>query len=205
MALRPDEVNPFIAALLTNGLVFQAFHQHLIMLTPPVWFVHFRGVGEPLDLARQIRAALDVTHTPLPQYAPPHPTTPLDPEKLARILHGEAEVGDQGIVTVTVPRTTDVQIEGVPLKPATGNATSIEFKPLGDTTAAVVPDFAMTADEVNPVVQRMLVDLGWFQGCLYNQETAEQPQLYFDHMLKVGDAYALAREIRQGLDLTQSE
>jgi Domain of Unknown Function (DUF1259) len=39
MALRPDEVNPFIAALLTNGLVFQAFHQHLIMLTPPVWFV----------------------------------------------------------------------------------------------------------------------------------------------------------------------
>ena len=51
----------------------------------------------------------------------------------------------------------------------------------------------------------MLVDLGWFQGCLYNQETAEHPQLFFDHMLKVGDAYTLAREIRQGLDLTQSE
>jgi hypothetical protein len=45
---------------------------------------------------------------------------------------------------------------------------------------------------------------GWFVGCLYNQETSETPQLYFAHMLKVGDAYALAREIRRGLDLTHS-
>src|SRR5439155_16774525 len=139
------EVYPFIAALLTQGLVFQAFHQHFIMLTPPVWFVHFRGVGEPLDLARQIRAALDVTHIPLPQSAPPPPpTTPLDPEQLARLLHGEAEVGEQGVVTVTVHRTTGVRIEGVPVQPETGISTSIEFQPLGGTTAAVVPDFAMT-------------------------------------------------------------
>jgi hypothetical protein len=41
--------------------------------------------------------------------------------------------------------------------------------------------------------------------CLYNQETDEHPQLYFDHMLKSGDAYELAREIRRGLDLTDSE
>jgi hypothetical protein len=46
---------------------------------------------------------------------------------------------------------------------------------------------------------------GWFQGCLYNQETDEHPQLYFDHMLKVGNAYALAAEIRRGLDLTASD
>ena len=32
----------------------------------------------------------------------------------------------------------------------------------------------------------------------YNQETDEDPQLYFDHMLEVGDAYALAQEIRHG-------
>jgi hypothetical protein len=45
---------------------------------------------------------------------------------------------------------------------------------------------------------------GWFQGCLYNQETNEHPQLYFDHMLKVGNAYQLAHEIRRGLDLTDT-
>ena len=51
----------------------------------------------------------------------------------------------------------------------------------------------------------MLIDRDWSQGCLYNQETAEQPQLYSDHMVKVGDAYQLAAEIREGLDLTASE
>jgi hypothetical protein len=50
----------------------------------------------------------------------------------------------------------------------------------------------------------MLNQLGWYQGCLYNQETNEAPQLYFDHMVKTGDAYQLAAEIRQGLDLTDS-
>jgi hypothetical protein len=51
----------------------------------------------------------------------------------------------------------------------------------------------------------MLLANGWYQGCLYNQETDEAPQLYFAHMLKTGDAYALAREIRSGLDRTASE
>jgi hypothetical protein len=55
-----------------------------------------------------------------------------------------------------------------------------------------------------PVV-RLMRQLGWFQGCLYNQETNEQPQLYFDHMLKAGDAYVLAHEIRRGLDLTHAQ
>jgi hypothetical protein len=44
----------------------------------------------------------------------------------------------------------------------------------------------------------------WFVGCLYNQETNEHPQLYFSHMLKTGDAYALAHEVRRGLNLTAS-
>lgn len=49
----------------------------------------------------------------------------------------------------------------------------------------------------------------WFQGCLYNQETNqetnEQPQRFFDHRVKEGDAYQLAQEIRSGLDLTRSK
>jgi hypothetical protein len=204
MALTEEETNPFISALLKNGLVFQAFHQHL-PTHPQVWFIHYRGVGDPLALARAIRAAIGVTHTPLPQMPPPHPTTPLDPERLAKILHGDATVGDEGVVTVTVPRSHGVILGGVEASPEAGISTVIEFKPHGASNADVVPDFSMTSKEVGPVVNRMLVKLGWFQGCLYNQETAEQPQLYFDHMLKSGDPYVLAKEIRRGLDLTQSK
>lgn len=52
------------------------------------------------------------------------------------------------------------------------------------------------------------VCLGRGQGftihCLYNQETAENPQLYFSHQLKIGDALQLAQQIRKGLDQTNS-
>jgi hypothetical protein len=204
LALLESETQPFIASLLTHGLVFQAFHQHTPM-QPQIWFVHFRGVSGPLTLAHEIRAAINVTSTPLPQTMPENPTTPLDPDRLASILHGDAEVGDEGVVTVTVKRTTPVTVAGVRVSPEAGISTEIEFKPTGGMNADVVPDFSMTSGEVNPVVRRMLVDLGWYQGCLYNQETAEEPQLYFDHMVKSGDAYELAAEIRSGLDLTAHE
>ena len=45
---------------------------------------------------------------------------------------------------------------------------------------------------------------GFSIGCLYNQETDERPQLYFSHQWKVGDPYELAKEIRNGLDLTNT-
>ena len=218
MAVLEPETNPFIAALLQHGLVFQAFHQHLPM-APQVWFVHFRGIGDPIALARATRAALDVTHTRLPQPPPPSkPTTPLDAQRLARILHGEAHVGEDGVVTVVVARTDRVVLEGVRASPYSGISTTIEFKPTAShhkedelskpdskANAQVCPDFSMTAAEVVPVVKRMQIDHHWFQGSLRNDETSEQPQLFWDAMVKEGDAYQLAQEIRSGLDLTKSK
>jgi hypothetical protein len=215
MALKESEVDPFIAALIQNGLVFQAFHQHT-PTQPQIWFVHYRGVCDPISLAHSIRNAIDVTSTPLPQQMPANPTTPLDPQKLASILHGTATVGDEGVVTVAVPRQHGVVLGGVTIKPETGIANVIQFKPTGSgtgsgsgsagaNTADVVADFSMDSKEVQPTVKQMLVGNDWDQGCLYNQETDEQPQLYFDHMAKTGDAYELAAEIRAGLDLTDAQ
>ena len=206
LALKPEEANPFIDAIIANGLVFQAFHQHYIETNPNVWFIHWRGEGEPLRLARTVKRVLDVTSTPFPQAPPSDPKTPLDPGRLASILHGSASVGDEGVVTVIIDRTDRIVIDGVRVSPEANISTNVQFKPLASSgsRAAVGPDFSMTSEEVMPVVTRMRRQ-GWFQGCLYNQETNEHPQLYFDHMLKVGDAYALAAEIRRGLDLTASE
>ena len=206
LALKPEECNPFIDAIIASGLKFQAFHQHYIETSPNVWFIHWRGEGEPLALARAVKRVLDSTSTPFPQKPPTHPTTPLDPHRLASILHGSAEVGDEGVVTVTVDRKTKIVIDDIEVSPESNIYTEIQFKPLASTgsRAAVGPDFGMLASEVMPVVTLMRHQ-GWFQGCLYNQETNEHPQLFFDHMLKIGDAYALAAEIRRGLDLTDSE
>jgi uncharacterized protein DUF1259 len=206
LALKPQECNPFIDAIIANGLIFQAFHQHYIETEPNVWFIHWRGEGKPLDLARAVKNVLDVTSTPFPQQPPADPKTPLDADRLAAILHGSAEVGEEGVVTVSVERADTIVIDGIRVSPEANIFTEVQFKPLASSGAhaAVGPDFAMKAAEIMPVVQLMRQH-GWFQGCLYNQETNEHPQLYFDHMLKVGDAYTLAHQVRQGLNLTDSK
>jgi hypothetical protein len=202
IALRPREVDPVIAAILAKGLLFQAEHQHFYDLDPMVWFIHFRGVGEPVRLARAVRGVLAATSTPLPQTAPANPATPLDAPRLKAILHGQdVRIDDDGVVTVSVARRDAIRLGGVRAEPEANISTTVAFEPLdrAGTRAAVAPDFALEAAEVDPVMQVMR-GAGWDIGCLYNQETAEHPQLYFSHQFKTGDPYVLAQEVRQGLD-----
>jgi hypothetical protein len=205
LCLFPDETNKFIDALIANDLIVMAFHQHFFDLNPIFWFVHWCGVGDPIALATASRNAIGVTRTPLPQPAPSM-TTPFDADKLASILGGTAEVGGSGVVTVSVARQERIRLGGIPIKSETGVSTTVAFEPLDASGQKAVgaPDFALIGEEVDPVFQIMSKQ-GFKIGCLYNQETDEKPQLYFSHQWKVGDPYELAREIRNGLDLTNSK
>jgi hypothetical protein len=211
LALKETEVEGFIDAILANGLIFQALHQHYIGQSPQVWFVHWRGVDEPHRLATKVHNVLTTTSIALPQTMPTHPTSPLDAKRLGKILGGMATIGNEGVVTVNVDRAAPVVIDNYPtdhnsvlVEPGANISTNIEIKPLSSTgsQAAAGPDIAQAGTEVMPV-QTFMRAHGWFVGCLYNQETAEHPQLYFTHFLKVGDAYALATELRQALELTR--
>jgi Domain of Unknown Function (DUF1259) len=206
IALKDTELNPVIDAIIANGLVFQAMHQHYFDLRPMFWFIHMRGLGDPLALARAMHNVLAVTSTPFPQQLPTNPTTPFDVKRLEQILHGTASVGDNGVVTVDVDRTDEIVIERVLVNPAVNISTNIQFEPLtsSGSNAAAAPDFSMTTEEVMPVTEIMRHQ-GWQDHCLYNQETGEHPQLYFSHMLKTGDPYTLAREIRNGIDRTAAK
>lgn len=204
LTLRPQEIQPVIDAFIAHGLTFQAQHQHLYDMRPMVWFVHFRAIGDPIRLAGAARAVIGKTSTPLPQHSPPHPRTPLPVRKLERVLGGDATVGENGIVTVTVRRTDKIRLGGVLVDPDLGVSTNIQFQPLGRGRAAVIPDFSMTASETQPVISVMRRHR-WEVGCLYNQETDEHPQLYFSHMYRVGDPVELARQIREGLDRTAAK
>ncbi|MCW2966350.1 MAG: hypothetical protein JWM71_122 [Solirubrobacteraceae bacterium] len=206
LALKASELNRVIDAILANNLVFQAMHQHYFGLDPMVWFVHFHGQGDPLELAEAVRNVLDATATPLPQKSPAHPKTPLDHARLAHILHGTSEIGSGGVVTVTVNRRGSIRIGDVEVSPEANISTNISFLPLNHagTRAAAAPDFSMTATEVDGVCRTMRAE-GFEIGCLYNQETYEHPQLYFAHMLNTGDPVALATAIRRGLDHTHAD
>jgi hypothetical protein len=206
LALREEEVQKTVDTIMASGLTFQALHQHFIGMSPQIWFVHWRGVGSPEALARGVHAVLKSTSIPLPQTMPKDPKSPLDADRLGKILHGDASVGSDGVVTVVVDRKGDIVIEDVLVSPETGISTNVSFKPTDKAghTAAAAPDFAMSAPEVQPTISVMRQQ-GWFLGCLYNQETGETPQLYFSHMVKTGDPYALAAEIRRGLDHTNAD
>lgn len=203
LALKPAELNPVIDSISASGLVFQAMHQHYFDLKPMWWFIHIRGRGDPLALTRAVRDVVRVTSTPFPQRTPSKPDTPLDVKRLEQILRGRATVAEEGVVTIEVPRSDRVTIDGVLVSAGANISTNIQFKPLGrgGSTANAAPDFSMTAAEIMPVTHVMRRQ-GWQDHCLYNQETGEDPQLYFSHMLKTGEPYALANEIRQGLDRT---
>lgn len=197
-----QEIDGAIDQMLAHGLVLQAEHQHLWDLHyPRPWFMHFRGQGDPRALARGVAAVLGATATPLPQAPPAHPTTPLDADRLGRIIGAPPTVGSDGVVSFQVPQRRPIRLGGVTVNPYLNIATPIAFEPLGGDRAAVVPDYGMFADQIEPVM-RLMRSKGWLIGCLYNQETDEYPQLYFSHQLKVGDAYELAKEVRAGLELT---
>jgi hypothetical protein len=206
LPLKPDETQAFIDALIANDLTFQAFHQHYIEMSPQIWFIHWRGVGHPLKLAQAVHNVLKATGTRLPQTMPSNPKSPLDAKRLGKILGGAAQIGSNGVVTVNVNRRDKIVIGGVHAAPGSNISIGIEFKPRSSkgSTAWVAPDFGMTSSEVQRVVSLMRKQ-GWFVSCLYNQETEESPQLYWAHMLKTGDAYTLAAEIRLGLDKTDSD
>ena len=203
LALSPGETQKVISGLLRHHLRLQAFHQHLYDMSPVVWYIHFRGVAGPRTLAHEVRDVIAETGTKLPQKSPAHPTSPLPSKRLAKILGGDATIGENGIVTVDVPRRHPVKLSGVTVSPGLNVATNVQFQPLGSGRAAVVPDFAMTANQIDPVIHRMR-GYGWDVGCLYNQEVGESPQLFFAHLSKTGNAETLARQIRRALNLTDA-
>ncbi len=103
-------------------------------------------------------------------------------------------------------RTDEIAIDGVLVNPGANITTNIQFEALNSSgsNAAAAPDFSMKTSEVMSVT-RIMRQQGWQDHCLYNQETGEHPQLYFSHMLKTGDPYTLAQEIRKGINRTAAE
>lgn len=177
ITLKPNEVNPVIDAILANGLVFQAEHQHFYDFDPPVWFIHFRGLGALIALATAVHKVVKATSTPLPQQPPSHPTTPLDADRLQRILHGyDAEVGEDGVVTVFVARKEPIFIAGVRVRPQTNIETNIAiaFEPLTRSGArvAAAPDFGMLASEVDPVMRSCGRRAGTSAACTTRRPTS---------------------------------
>lgn len=58
-AMTADEVQSVMHALRKAGIHIVALHNHMIGETPPYYFLHYWGKGDPRELAKGIKAALD--------------------------------------------------------------------------------------------------------------------------------------------------
>src|SRR5216683_5546509 len=90
LVLLEDEVNPVMSALLDHGLEVTALHNHFFWDKPRVFFMHVHGHGKAVDLASQIKPALDLIGHATPALSAPAKTN-LDTAAMAKIVGHEGE------------------------------------------------------------------------------------------------------------------
>ena len=115
-----------------------AVHNHLNEMSPHVMYMHYEGHGDALQLARALRQALSASATPLGVPGPPPaaagPT--IDPKEIERALGRSRRDLGAGVFQVTVPRAEAITENRMPLLPAMGVVTVLNFQALADGRAA---------------------------------------------------------------------
>ena len=203
LVLTEDEYNPVIDRLQEGGIEQTAIHKHLLNESPAVWWTHIHGRGDPAELAQTIRAALDLSGTPLSESGGGSEDLGIDTEQLDEII-GHTGKTEGGIHKYNIGRSEEVTTEdGTSLNAPMGVATAINFQPTEGDQAAINGDFVMTAEEVNPVI-RTLRQNGIEVVSLHNHGLDEEPRLFYMHFWANDDAQTLAQGLRAALEQTKS-
>jgi Domain of Unknown Function (DUF1259) len=198
-----DEVTPAMDAAFANGLEVSGLHNHFFHDEPKVYFMHIGGMGDSEKLAAAVKAVWDAIKKvradqpqPATRFAGETPKAgEVTAAPIEKVLGVKAEAQD-GMVKVTIGR--DVAMHGVKVGKSMGVTTWAAFSG-GDDLAAIDGDFAMTADEVQPVL-RALRKADLHVVALHNHMVGEGPALYFTHFWGKGPAEKLAQSFKAALD-----
>jgi len=205
LVLTEDEVGPVMRALQAGGVEQTAVHNHVLLESPRIMYVHFSAHGDAAKIAQSLRTALGSSKTPMG--APGAPAAPsaadLDTAGIAREL-GIAGKLNGVVYQVSVPRRERITDMGHEVPPSMGVATAINFQPTGGGKAAVTGDFVMRASEVNKVI-RALQAHGITTTALHSHMLNEEPRLFFMHFWANDDAVTLAKGFRAALNETASK
>ncbi|WP_051317652.1 DUF1259 domain-containing protein [Arthrobacter sp. CAL618] len=199
LVVTEDELPKVTDALQRNGLGQTAVHKHLLEHSPQVWWVHFHGTNEDAaQLATGVRAALDETATPPAEpAASAEPGIDLDTAGIDAALGTEGR-NDGGIYKFSFARADEVTMDDRVLEPAMGVTTAINFQPTGGGKAAINGDFAMTHEEVQPVIQALRAG-GIEIVELHNHVLEDEPRLFYLHFWANDDAVQLAQALSEAV------
>jgi Domain of Unknown Function (DUF1259) len=206
LVLLDQEVPAVMSGLFAGALEVTAVHNHLNEISPHVMYMHYEGHGDAVQLARALRQALSASGTPLGGGASPAaaPGPMLDTKQIEQALGRSGRDIGAGVFQVTVPRAESITTMGVPLLPAMGVTTVMNFQPTADGKAAITGDFVLIDKEVNPVA-RTLRQHGIDVTALHNHGLQDSPRLFYMHFWGTDDAAKLAQGLRAALDQTNSQ
>jgi hypothetical protein len=184
-----------------KGIEVSALHNHLIHETPRIYYVHFLGHGNEVDLARGLKEALALTGTPVKSSPAAGQEMKSDTaKKIEEVLGHQGSMGG-GVLHINVPRD-DIQVKmnGVEIPGSMGMSIALNFQMEGKK-AAINGDFMLLAGEVNPVI-KALRENGIEVASLHNHMLDEEPRLFFMHFWAYGNASTLAKGLKAALDQT---
>jgi hypothetical protein len=206
IVLFQDEVNPAMSAAFAAGLEVTALHNHFFFDQPKVLFMHISGNGDPEKLARGVRALFDKvkevrTKNPTPADTFGNARWPdrssISPAQIEPLL-GKGESKD-GMFKVTIGRT--ITMHGTQAGKDMGVNTWAAFFGTDDD-AGVDGDFAVTEDELQPVLKSLRA-ASINIVAIHQHMTHEQPRLMFLHYWGRGKAADLASAVKAALGLTK--
>ena len=205
LVLLDQEIPAVMSALFAGGLQVTALHNHLNDISPHVMYMHYEGHGDAAKLARALRQALSTSGTPLGTSASAStaPAPPMDTRQIEQALGRRGRDMGNGVFQISVPRAEAITEGGVPLLPAMGVVTALNFQALDGGKAAITGDFVLVDKEVNPVA-RALRQHGIEVTAIHNHGLNDTPRLFYMHFWGVDAPAALAQSLKAALDETNS-
>ena len=206
LVLLDQEIPAVMSGLFAGGLEVTAVHNHLNEISPHVMYMHYEGHGDAVALARALRQALSASGTPLGPSGPSPAASaaPMDARQIEQALGRTGRDLGNGLFQVTVPRAEALTEGGMPLLPAMGVVTALNFQALDGGKAAITGDFVLVDKEVNPVA-RALRQHGIDVTAIHNHGLLDTPRLFYMHFWGVDTPTALAEGLKAALQQTNSQ
>jgi hypothetical protein len=198
-----DEVNSAMSAALDNGLSVTALHNHFFFDQPKVYFMHIEGEGAGDKLAGAVRKVYDAikqtrASNPQPKNSFGAGSLPeknsITPAPLNEVFGTQGESRD-GMVKFSFGHPA--KMHGVTVGNDMGVNTWAAFAG-SDDNAVVDGDFAVTEDQLQPVLKSLLKDKINIVA-IHQHMTYEQPRVMFFHYWGRGRAKDLANAVKGGL------
>ena len=201
LVLTENEIEPVMKRLIDDGVEITAIHNHLLRASPPVFYMHVGGRGDPVKLAQTLHAGLALSQTPFAAPAPvaAPPTIDLDTATIDAALGAKGTING-GVYQFSIPRAETISEAGMSIPPSLGTAIAINFQPTGNGKAATTGDFVLLGNEVNPVLKALRAN-GIEVTALHSHMIDDSPHLFFMHFWANDDVTKLTHGLRAALNL----